>query len=274
MRPDRTELLDRIVAMGERRRRRRRAALTSVGIAIAAVAVGVPLSLAGSGEPDESVVAAGIDRSTTTETAASVDVEHPVFVPTTECAGETCDQPPTPPETETAPEPGPDGLAPGVTSSPTMPPSTSTTTTAACRNSHDPACGPFRWDPQPPANQPLVVTVTVDRTTVAVGEPITITATASDPDGPARFCGILTHAEAQNPACAYPACAEQERFGPWTPPAPEPGDVSDQLVHTYDQAGTYTVSGFAYSHAGPCGPSPYDPYGDEAHDSVTITVTE
>src|SRR5579872_131983 len=35
-----------------------------------------------------------------------------------------------------------------------------TTTSLVCRDSLDPACGPFRWDPQPLANEPLTVQVT------------------------------------------------------------------------------------------------------------------
>ena len=50
----------------------------------------------------------------------------------------------------TAPTPTPD-----TTTAPGAP-----TTTLPCRNSTDPACGPFRWDPAPAPNQPVAVSYT------------------------------------------------------------------------------------------------------------------
>src|SRR5437762_1768062 len=50
------------------------------------------------------------------------------------------------------------------------PPAATTTTsvrpappTKPCRNSYDPACGPFRWDPDPGPNQPLGVTASAQQ---------------------------------------------------------------------------------------------------------------
>jgi hypothetical protein len=265
LRPDRRELLDSIIATGERRRHRRRVTVGTLGAALAVVAVAVPLAVVGDGDgPRDAVVAADPDGSTTAPPTTADrpvitgDVEHPVFTGTTDT---TLDVPGT-----AVTEPPPSPTTPSTSPPTTRPP-------AGCHDSYDPACGPFRWDPEPAANREMTVTVEVDRTTVAAGEPVTITARAADADGPARICALLTDAAVQEPACAFAACAEQERHGPWEPPTPQPGEDSETLVHTYDRPGTYTVSVFAVSYAGPCGLSAYDVFGDDGNATVQVTVT-
>lgn len=71
----------------------------------------------------------------------------------------------------------------------------STTTTLLCRNSVDPACGPFRWDPPLPPNQPLTVKVTHTPATPKAGETVTFRVVVDDADGSVLLdrTGIANH---------------------------------------------------------------------------------
>jgi len=71
--------------------------------------------------------------------------------------------------------------------------STSTTSTTIddrhapeCRNSTNPQCGPFRWDPQPLPNRPMRVDVQIAPSHPRPGDVVTFTVVASDPDAPGR----------------------------------------------------------------------------------------
>src|SRR5207237_8555999 len=64
--------------------------------------------------------------------------------------------------THTTQQPTP-SMAPTTSTAPAATPTTvprSTTTTLICRDSTNPACGAFRWDPPPAPDHPLTVTVT------------------------------------------------------------------------------------------------------------------
>ena len=147
---------------------------------------------------------------------------------------------------------------------------TSTTTTLACRNSGDPACGPFRWDPPPGPNQPLTVTVAYTPAAPKAGDTVTFRVVVDDPDGSmlldrrgiandygdgTPFDGVGGHLD----------CVAM--WGPWTPPAPV--HVHEELTfqHLYAKAGTY-VAKFPFGSLGDCAHPP-----NQATGTATVTVT-
>src|SRR5438067_7268354 len=135
----------------------------------------------------------------------------------------------------------------------TMRPST-TTTALVCRNSFNPKCGPFRWDPQP-VNQPMTATVTYSPQNPKTGETVTFHLTAADPDAdvsapdPAS-CGSSFSANSPNwgdrsirePCGHGDVVCDASPTGPWTPPAPKPGQIAQDYTHVYEDPGTFVTS--------------------------------
>lgn len=111
-----------------------------------------------------------------------------------------------------------------------------------CRNSTDPRCGPFRWETVL-INQPMTLQLAWSPQKPVVGQPVTFTLTASDPDAPAPGGssslsfgdGSALVADAAPP----PAC---DRYGPWSVPAPEAGRWVRTYTHIYQATGTYTAA--------------------------------
>jgi hypothetical protein len=163
----------------------------------------------------------------------------------------------------------------------------STTTTAlVCRNSYNPKCGPFRWDPEP-VNQPMTVTVTYSPQQPQAGQPVTFHLVATDDDPPAPcldqpvdhwdFGDTNSSSEFACGSVADPgggpACPTGQAFGPWTPPARPLRSATADLSYTYRQPGTYTAT-FTSHSAGYdvlCGAS--DAWASSAMGSVVVTVT-
>ncbi|HEX6597329.1 MAG TPA: hypothetical protein VF045_10360, partial [Acidimicrobiales bacterium] len=138
----------------------------------------------------------------------------------------------------------------------------------ACLNSTDAACGPFRWEPEPDANAPLTVTV---KGTPRPGDPRTFdfVVVYSDPDAPIRDqCRMSDFGDGGTAAasgCAVTACVAT--YGPWTPPAKEPGYAQAETSHTFAAPGTYTVR-FSASSGGMCG----HPYASTGTGSTEVVV--
>lgn len=159
-----------------------------------------------------------------------------------------------------------------ATSSPTSrPPATtsSTATTRPCRNSFEPACGPFRWDPPLPPNQPMSVKLSYLPTAPKAGETVTFYVTVDDPDGSMLLdrdgmANDYGDTAPERGPTAHVDCFE--RFGPWTPEAPTPVHADLTFRHVYATAGTYTVS-LPFKSLGDC---TYGP--TEATARATITV--
>ncbi len=144
----------------------------------------------------------------------------------------------------------------------------STTTTLACRNSHDPACGPLVWDPPPGPNQPLTVKVTVTPEVPKAGEIVTFHVVVDDPDGGilqgyqdtvdygdgSPFLGAGGHLD------CFPG------YGPWDSAA---RPVHEELVfkHVYEHAGTYPAT-FKFTTYGNCA---YGPSHGKATPTITVT---
>lgn len=140
--------------------------------------------------------------------------------------------------------------------------------TPQCTNSSDAACGPFRWEPDPGPDAPLVVSVTA---TPRAGDPRTFdfVVVYRDPDAPIRDdCRMGDFGDGGTVAassCAVPACPAT--YGPWQPPAKEPGYAEAQASHTFPGPGTYTVR-FSAASGGMCG----HPYASTGTGSTEVVV--
>jgi hypothetical protein len=240
---DRDTLLARIREGGLRRRARRRRALLAGGVA-AGVLIVVPVLVLTGSDDRQPVVTADSSESTTTSTS------------TTESTSTTVTEEPS-------------------TEASTTEPST-TATTLVCRNSDNPACGDFYWDP-PINNQPITGALSLAESTPQAGQPVTLSVSASDPDSNPQLCfddqetvdqlafDLPTH-------CVYPACAiGYSGYGPHDPPAPQGGgDATQTVTLTFSQPGSYTVTAHLGSRSGTCG-SLYDS-SIELQISVTVTA--
>jgi hypothetical protein len=135
-----------------------------------------------------------------------------------------------------------------VTHATTAPTTTTTTTVAGCRNSAEPACGPFRFDPQPGPDSPMIVQVDVEPAAPVAGQEVVFRLTLTDPDGVSYNGTVFGFGDGGIAGASYPPC---ERFGPWDPPPRQPASATEVVLvrHTYHQPGTYAVS-FAFE-AGP-----------------------
>ena len=180
----------------------------------------------------------------------------------------------TPPATAAAVVPTTVTAAPVIQPGGT-PAATTVTTASPCRNSTDPACGPFRFDPQPGPDRPMTVEVGAEPPSPAPGQPMVFHVVLRDPDG-------VSHGASQygfgDSGIGDASSADCKRFGPWDPPAPDPAHAIEDLDvgHTYLQPGTYTAT-FSFE-AGPfeCVDSVSGrgdrPYASGATASVTVVV--
>lgn len=143
-------------------------------------------------------------------------------------------------------------------------------TTTVCRNSDDPACGPFRWDPKP-TNQPAQLTIGVPDTIVA-GELVQLTLTMSDPDGPVPFECVAVNLD--RPGTSTGSCSVTRevcptRHGPWAPPAPDGGRATTTTAVQFDETGTYEIR---VTVDPPTGCDNVDPYRSGATATRTVEV--
>ena len=145
-----------------------------------------------------------------------------------------------------------------------------TTTTLVCRNSTNPACGPFRWDPPPGPNSPLTVQVTYSPSSPKAGETVTFHVVVDDPD--AKINRVCNYNAVYGDGSVQPGCGSSALcaavYGPWTPPARVADHYGTDFQHTYATAGTYTAS-FSFQSTSFCYP---DPYGSQGSGSATVTV--
>ncbi len=113
-----------------------------------------------------------------------------------------------------------------------------------CRDSLDRACGAFRWDPAP-ADRPATLTATLPDGPILVDRAHELTLVVSDPDG--RVDLQCYSVSTDRPALTLGTCVQEnpgpcpERYGPWTPPAPEPHEDRTTTVIRFQRTGTYVV---------------------------------
>lgn len=244
---------------------------------LAAVAVLFLLGAVFSGGEEPSEVAAGGTTTSTTSTAGATTsrptTTTTVGVTTTAAPSSSAAAPSTTLRATTTTRPTGSGTTQTtVATSTTVAPST---TAPDCRNSGNPACGEFRWDPSPGTNEPLTVLISASTPTPQPGAPVTFTFTVADPDHLVdSTCAVIDWGDGSAPtqgSCpAPPACPPA--FGPWTPPARQAGNHSPSFSHTYAQPGSYTiVANFTSVNQNLC--PALDPYRSTGQGSLGVSVT-
>jgi len=157
----------------------------------------------------------------------------------------------------------------------TVPPATTTTAPAApapapanaCHNSYDPACGPFRWDPDPGPNAALSVTASAQQ--VNPGDPVNFHIMADDPDAKIDRCYAFDFGDGQKGTTCQPPATCKTPYGPWTPPAKAPDHWDVYVPHQYGSPGSYSASFIVQSHSF-CSP---DPYGGSGQAPAAVNVS-
>jgi hypothetical protein len=156
-----------------------------------------------------------------------------------------------------------------TTTVPTVPPTTAgtspPTTTLQCRNSTDPRCGSFRWDPSP-TNQPLAIDISVS-SNPQVGQDVTFTVTVSDNDHGIGQCARLDHGDGTSQGgCPEPPCPD--RYGPWDPPAPGiPSTRIFTFTHRYANAGPF-IATVLVDNRTDC----WDPFGERRTKNTPVVL--
>ncbi|MBV8982315.1 MAG: hypothetical protein JO086_15540 [Acidimicrobiia bacterium] len=235
-------------------RRLRLALLAAVAVTLVAAIPGV---LLGGGDDTKSVSASQpflrVTTSTTTQGLVAGVPMAPLPLPATTT---------------------PASVAPLQRTATTLAPKATTTTRPApspCRNSYDPACGPFRWDPDPGPNSPLTVTVSPQSQQGNAGQEVNFHIVAQDPDAKIDRCVVVDFGDGQTSNDCPPSPTCQAPYGPWTPPAKSSDRYELDIDHTYAtaQATPYVASFQLQSHSF-CSP---DPYGGAAQALAQVTVS-
>lgn len=193
-------------------------------------------------------------ESTTTTTEGTARRPAPRHTPTTtavpEVLGETTERDPDAqgeptappaapaPSTTVAPAPAPDTASPPVPSPAPVP------TTTSCRNSTDPACGDFSWDPQPGPYDVEVYAVSTPVAAVA-GEPVTFAVDYVDPAG-AEAQGTCLNWWVSDPTVINTSSCEViatacARTGAHDPPAPSQERIPLERTITFETPGEHEV---------------------------------
>lgn len=247
---------------------------------VAAVAVVAALSLLtvtvmssiGGGDDERAFVDVDGDGSTTTTEASRRVPPRPTTTTTTpdpEVLGETTEREPDAVDPTVTTVPGPPAPAPAPAPpapAPTAPPTTSAPAptappTTVCRNSTDPSCGDFSWDPQPGEYEVEVYPVSTPPT-AAAGEPVTFAIDYIDPGGPDAG-GACVNWSAPGASTNISSCEviadDCARTGPHDPPAPSRELIRVEQTFTFEEPGTYEVilAGNIGTHLADGCPSPY-----------------
>ncbi len=174
-----------------------------------------------------------------------------------------------PPQEAAASAPDVRTTGPNPVSGPARPPPAGSSS-GACVQSFDPACGDFYWAPPAGPNTPIDLSVTIEPPFPAAGQLVVITVTWSDREANAGFdhletpmacephpdgsCDTTVALPATNSPCTPP-------FGPWPPPPPRPSEGSTRYLRAYAEPGVYTwtvrVSAFTIGAPHPCDPDPW-----------------
>ena len=153
-----------------------------------------------------------------------------------------------------------------------VPATTTTTTGLMCRNSFDPRCGPFRWDPEPGPNAPVTVDITFSPEHPRVGDEVMFTIRIVDPDAARILNSTSLCLDDPGSACVSAMRLERcEWYGPWDPPSPTPGAWTHAATHTFEVAGTFTASYLVATGNTGCGQA-QDPYASQESGKATVVV--
>lgn len=229
----------------------------AAALVVAVIAVAALVNHQGGGNARLTADQSAVTTPTSSEPASTVasdstttSTDSPQATTTTETTGTTL------------------GTADGPTPTVTEPPSPS------CRNSTDPACGAFHWDPVP-VNRPAVLTAALPAGPIVVGRSYELTLEMFDPDGPVDLACYSV--DADGPALALGSCTVEsrsacpDRHGPWTPPPGSRGEARTVTQIEFQRAGTYMVEVIADAAQG-C--DNVDPYRSAAATRITVEVGE
>lgn len=152
-----------------------------------------------------------------------------------------------------------------------------------CRNSFNPACGAFYWDPPMPANTPIALRVTVEPVHAVVGQPLRISLEWSDAEARLGVHKLSTPGACEpreDGSCAplggvsTPAetlCPQTPR-GPWAPPPVVGTGGFETVRRAYLQPGTYEWTVQISISSGPNEPCHPDPWAEHVTHRGTIVV--
>lgn len=123
--------------------------------------------------------------------------------------------------------------------------------TDPCRNSADPTCGPFRFDPQPAGDRPMTLSVSTVPATPKAGEEVVFRVVLNDPDGVDYNASSVDYGDQRGLAASQ--VRRCERYGPWDPPAPDPDSAVEvvEFRHVFEAPGSFTTR-FSFD------PGPFD----------------
>jgi hypothetical protein len=142
-------------------------------------------------------------------------------------------------------------------------------TSLICRQSVDPACGRFRWEPPPGENRGLTIDVSSSPEAPRVGDTVTFTVRVTDPDhivtGNCTEVDLGVNGTFVPHGCVPPPCPAAH--GPWSPPAQHTGSQTFTFTETYPEARTYTARFTFRTDRDGCP----DPYGSS--DTATVNVS-
>jgi hypothetical protein len=143
-----------------------------------------------------------------------------------------------------------------------------------CRNSSEPSCGAFSWDPSPGNNEPLRVNVVLKTPNPRAGDEVRFEVTASDADhsiDPQCFEARFGDSTFENGNCPPPPECPPH-YGPWTPPSRQAGSVPPtEYRHRYGAAGPYTVT-FTFRSRSSTRCSELDPYASVGVGILSLQV--
>lgn len=243
---------------------------------VAAVVVVAALSLltvramttSGGGDERASVE---VDVTTTTTEATRRIAPRPTTTTTSapEVLGETTERDPDADADAGGERTGPTGADAEPTSpvaaAPAPAPSTTRATappTTVCRNSTDPSCGPFSWDPEPGDYDVEVYAVSTPAA-ARTGEPVTFAVEYVDPAGPdaegACLNWYVTDPEVINTSSCEVLATDCARTGPHDPPTPSRERILVEHTVEFQTPGEHevTISGNVATHLHDGCESPY-----------------
>jgi hypothetical protein len=131
----------------------------------------------------------------------------------------------------------------------------------------------------------MTMSASLSSTSVHVGEPVTVSIHAADPDAPVATCGEAGQSFDEPTSDSWSSCFRTASCkitmnpgpsGPWDPPPPSPSDETWSFTITFDSPGTKTIdlhfsSITDFEFRGWCAVP--DPYESGAAQTLTLTVT-
>ncbi len=269
--------------------------------ATAAVTLGVGLAAGGhlrsGGNPEDSTVASG----RTTDALPSyegLDIGLPAATTIPSASTDPATIPDTAPNVDTTPAQtaisrparataGATAGAPGA-----APAGAPGAAPAPCRNSFEPRCGDFLWDPSPP-NASARMEVRFDPPQPRAGQPVTVTLRGEDPDALTGSFTFNSNCRSDTfgicnvsviPGCAPPPGTPTTKpYGSWDPPTPPAAPLRQSVSWSvvFDTPGSHAyTAGFATFGAtpdswrglNPC-ELPQSPYNNTAEHTGMIAVS-